>query len=49
MLPTSQFWLRTKSLATAVIGLQYTLKEVQGEDQDEAFCALGKLVELVLR
>ena len=29
--------------------LKYTLKGIQGEDQDEALCALGKLAELALR
>lgn len=38
-----------KPLATTVDDLQYTLKGIQGEDQDEALRALGKLIELVLR
>ena len=36
-------------LATAVADLQYTLKGIQGEDQDEVLCALGKLAELAIR
>ena len=41
--------IRTKLLATAVADLQYTLKGIQGEDQDEVLCALGKLAELAIR
>ena len=32
-----------------VADLQYTLTGTQGEDQDEAFCDVGKLTELALR
>lgn len=38
-----------KSLTTAVSDPQHTLKEIQGEDQLEALCALGKQTELALR
>ena len=40
---------RIKSSATTVADLQDTLKGIQGEDQGEALCALGKLAELALR
>ena len=36
---------RIKSLATAVV----TLKGIQGDNQDEAVCALGKQAEQALR
>ena len=38
-----------ESLVTVVVDLQYTQKRIQGEDQDEAFCDLVKLVELTFR
>ena len=34
-----------KSLANALADLQYTLKEICGNNQNEALCALGKLAE----
>ena len=37
-----------KSLATVVADLQYILKGIQGEDTDEAFCSVNKLVELTV-
>lgn len=45
--PPSSF-TRIKPLATTVDDLQYTLKGIQGKDQDEALRALGKLAELAL-
>ena len=47
MLFTVQF--NKSSQATAVTDPQYILKGIPGEDQDKAFCALGKLTEQVLR
>ena len=40
MLPSSSSKIR--SLATAVADLEYTLKGIQGKDQDEALCVLKK-------
>ena len=40
---------KTKSLATAVVDLQYTLESILGRDQDKSCCALKKLAEQVLR
>lgn len=40
--------MRIKSSAIPVADLQYTLKGIQGKDQDEALRALGKLAELAL-
>ena len=37
---------RIKFLAIAVADLQYILKGIQGEDKDEAFYSVNKLVEL---
>ena len=34
---------RIKSLATVIPDLQYSQKEIQGEDQLEKLCALQKL------
>ena len=41
--------MRIKSLATVVADLQYTLKGIQGKDQDEVLGALRKMTELTLR
>ena len=49
MLPTTQFYRKIKSLATIVSDLQFTLRGIQGEAQDEALCVLGKLAEQALR
>ena len=39
---------REKSLAAAFADLQHTLKGVQGRDEEEALCALGKTGRLGL-
>ena len=39
----------TKPLAPVVADVQSTLKRIQSQNQDEAFCALGKLGEPALR
>ena len=44
MLPTIQS-VRIKSLGAAAADLHYTLEGIQGEDQDDMLCALGKLAE----
>ena len=47
MLPTIQFYKNQaiSHLATVVIDLHHILQGIQGKDQDEALCALGKLEE----
>ena len=45
MLPTIQFYKNQaiSHLATVVIDLHHILQGIQGKDQDEALCSLGKL------
>ena len=46
-LPTIQFYKNQaiSHLVTVVIDLHHILQGIQGKDQDEALCALGKLEE----
>ena len=47
MLPTIQFYEKKaiSHLATVVIDPHHILQGIQGKDQDDAICALGKLEE----